>query len=262
MSFPYVSGKFKCGGKILESSPSWGMTVRSAGNMKFSWNSTNCNRALFLSSLCGGKREIAQIELIHSKTVCCVSESSELFQKKGDGIISENKELIPVVTAADCMPIFLYDRHSQSFGVLHSGWKGTGIIAEAVRIVSERHGSRPDDFCIVLGPHIGSCCYQVDEERAGFFRLQFGGSCIADKNGAYFLSLAEANLSLIRQLGIPRGNVLVSSECTCCFTENGAFKYSSFRRLSASLAHDISPEEKAKLLSVQAAFICAEDSMP
>lgn len=258
MSGAYISGKFICGGTVLDSSPSWGMSVRSAGNMKFSWSIPNRNRDCFLSALCGPGREIAQVEPVHSKTVYCVSSASELFQKKGDGIISENRRLIPVVTAADCMPVFLYDRKSKSFGVLHSGWKGTGIAAEAVRIISERHGSQPGDFCIVLGPHINSCCYHVDRERADYFRRNFGDSCVAYENGTYSLSLAEANCSLLRRLGIPAGNILVSNECTCCCKENGAFKYSSFRRLAASLPQNISAEEKRKPLAVQAAFVCAE----
>ena len=60
------------------------------------------------------------------------------------------------------------------------------------------------------------------------------------------MSLADANLFLLKKIGIPDGNVFVSKECTCCFKENGAFKYGSFRRQTSSLPQDLPLEEKQK----------------
>ena len=69
----------------------------------------NPAREKFLSENAGSSHKIAAVELIHSKTVYSVNSAQELNGLKGDGILTQNKALIPVVTVADCMPLFLCD---------------------------------------------------------------------------------------------------------------------------------------------------------
>ena len=89
-----------------------------------------------------------------------------------------------------------------------------------------------------------------------YFAENFGSECVSFIDGnKYSLSLADANLFLLKKIGIPDGNVFVSKECTCCFKENGAFKYGSFRRQTSSLPQDLPLEEKQKHFTVQTAFV-------
>ena len=95
--------------------PLWGMTMKAAGSMRFRWNETNPNRDQFLSGLCGD-RQAVPLELIHSKIVYEAREAGDTFQKQGDAIITKNAALVPVVTVADCVPIYFYDTGTGAFG--------------------------------------------------------------------------------------------------------------------------------------------------
>ncbi len=256
----FFTGKFYYKGQALNEGPSYGMTMKAAGSMRFRWNETNLNRNLFLKELCGDNRQSVALELIHSQTVFAVESEHELDGMQGDGIITKNTSLVPVVTVADCMPIFLYDPISEVFGMLHSGWKGTGIIRNAVQLAEKMYGSRPQDFCVVMGPHIHDCCYAVEEERAQYFRVNFTPECIREEKvpfygnvkeeKKYWLSLAKANLAVMKELGIDEDSIVTYNDCTCCNSSFG-----SFRRETSGLDPKMGLEERQKHFTVQAAWV-------
>jgi len=244
--------------------PVWGMTLKAAGPMRFRWNETNPNRDKFLSELCQGKR-IVPLELIHSKIVYDVKEAGDTFQKQGDGIVTQNKSLIPVVTVADCVPIYFYDAGTGAFGAAHSGWKGTGIAAQVVELMKKNYGSDPRDILCAIGPHIHDCCYLVDADRANYFADNFGSDCVQkaspdnkasqDQNcgGLYRLSLLRANLNVLALAGVLEENIVAAKNCTACDE-----RFGSFRREAAAL--DVPAQEKSRLFTTQAAFVIMESA--
>jgi len=141
----------------------------------------------------------------------------------GDGLVTGKRESVLCVTVADCLPIFLYDPVSGAFGLLHSGWKGTGIVIPAVRLMEERFDTDPSRLHATLGPCIGSCCYRVPEERYSFFRHEFGEKAARSDGGGYYLDLQAANRTLLEELGVKE--ITAVRDCTSC---NRAL--SSFRR--------------------------------
>ncbi len=221
-----ISGCFYAHGRPLAAGPVWGMSLRAAGSMRFRWAETNPRRDAFLAALAGSGHEIAAVELVHSRVVYALSGGKDCLGKQGDGIITQNKKLIPVVTAADCLPIFLYNPQAEVFGALHSGWRGTGIVKNALELARSRYGARAEDFCAVLAPHIRNCCYTVDRERADYFASAFGGDCVlsADGGTSFRLSLAAANLHILKDCGVIEENIYVSPHCTCCNTVFGSFR--------------------------------------
>jgi copper oxidase (laccase) domain-containing protein len=95
----------------------------------------------------------------------------------------------------------------------------------------------PSDFSVVIGPHINDCCYILNEERALYFSKNFGNECVVPletdgicycggrglpitwNNGGgklYRLSLSNANLFVLKKLGVKDENIFVSKDCTCC----------------------------------------------
>ncbi len=251
------------------SAPVCGMTTRVNGSMRFRLNEQNPLRDSVLAEICGGFSRgdsavpvPAAVELVHSRTVFAVDDAAELSGKKGDGIITVNRMIVPVVTVADCMPVWLHDPVSGVFGVVHSGWKGTGIAADAISAAAARYGARPENFHAALGPHIRDCCYIVDSVRAGYFISNFSaacaspleprGECFCGGRGLpsqwnsgdgrlYRLSLEKANLALLLSAGVRDENITVCTDCTCCDTMFG-----SNRRETAETG----------MFTVQAAFIC------
>ncbi len=260
----FVTGSFYEDSLPLHKSraPVWGMSLKLAGNMRFRWNETNPVRANFLKKLAeenGSHKDIAALELVHSQKVFAIDSIEELDGRQGDGIITRNKNIIPVVTVADCMPIFLYEPESGVFGALHSGWRGTGIVREAIEKAHTLYGSDPEKFCVVMGPHIHECCYKVNEERASYFRVNFTPACVtpdhiigkgANAERRFSLSLAKANLSILSEMGVRDSNIVVCKDCTCCNSQFG-----SFRRETFGLPDSMSLEEKQKHFTVQAAWV-------
>lgn len=241
--------------------PLWGMTLLAAGPMRFRWNETNPNRDQFLSALCERyKKEAAvPLELIHSKIVCEAREAADTFQKQGDAIVTKNSALVPVVTVADCVPIYFYDSATGAFGTAHSGWKGTGIAASVVQMMKEKYGSNPRDILAAVGPHIHDCCYTVDEERAKYFCDNFGSDCVQEvlqdqKGGGqkYALSLLRANINVLTRAGVLEENIVAATNCTACDA-----RFGSFRREAAAL--DVPNQDKSRLFTTQAAFVIIEE---
>lgn len=235
----------------LQNNFRWGMTLRKAGSMRFRWNEKNFHRDEVLKSMLlktgNPDKKIISLELIHSKIVYDLVTGTETDNKTGDGMISNNRNFVPVVTVADCVPIYFCDPTTGAFGVVHSGWKGTGIIGEALKMAEEKYGVKPENVSCAIGPHIGQCCYSVDDERAKYFIDNFGENTIKVENGKNLLSLTQANLNVLMKAGVKACNIVVSDDCTAC---NEVF--GSFRREASALPDSAT---KMQAFTVQAAFI-------
>ena len=268
--------EFRRGGQVVEGAPVCGLTLKAAGSMRFRWNENNPNRntvfekmrwlSLRSLSLVEGsklpqeKRKLVPVQLDHTHIVYDVHNASDTKDKIGDGIITTNRDLVPTVTVADCMPLYLYDPVTGVFGIVHSGWKGTGIIVDAMQLAVRNYGARISDFCVVLGPHIRDCCYIVNKERADWFSQNFTPDCVrplepgvevswkAGGGPLYRLSLEKANLAAIKKAGVPDENIWIHPACTCCTKVHGENIYGSNRR---ETKENGAPEK----FTVQAAFI-------
>tara|TARA_B100000029_G_scaffold479028_1_gene525674 strand:+ start:100 stop:729 length:630 start_codon:yes stop_codon:yes gene_type:complete len=92
--------------------------------------------------------------------------------KNCDGLITSKKYNVPlIIKIADCVPIYIYDTKTQYYGLLHSGWKGTKdhIIIKALEIFNNVSNLLLENIKICIGPHIKSCCYEVDWDVAQYF---------------------------------------------------------------------------------------------
>jgi polyphenol oxidase len=220
--------------------PRCALTLASAGPMRLGTNDDNRARA-FRS--CGvNPSSVVALSQIHSRVVR-VADRADLFAEhpEGDGLLAIHEDIVPSITVADCMPIYVFDPVTSCFGVLHSGWKGTGIVRSALELAADEWGAKAENFRVVLGPHIRSCCYTVDAGRAELFTRLYGPSCVVEDGERmasgdewpYRLSLAEANRSLCRSLGVRDENILDVGHCTACDGEYG----SSRREGSSSFTH-------------------------
>lgn len=234
----------------------WGLTLLSAGSMRFRWNEENLNRDKILSEIAKDKIVIP-LELIHSKIVYDVKSKNQTQNKTGDGIITANPKYVPIITVADCVPIYFYEPKSCVFGVVHSGWKGTGIIQNAIELACKNYNLIPKDFLVAIGPHINDCCYKISQDRAEFFLQNYGCNSVINRNNELFLSLTEANLFILEKIGINKNNIVVTTDCTCCekFSVQDRNVFGSFRREAAFLPNVIDNQTKLKSMTVQGAFV-------
>ncbi len=209
--------------------PVCGLTLSPAGPMKAGQDDGNRQRVFRQLGIIPSA--VVSLKQIHSRVVRIASTAAAFRNlNEGDGIITASADVVPVISVADCMPIYLFDPVTGCFGVLHSGWKGTGIIRSAVELAADEWGAKPADFKVIFGPHIRSCCYTVDAERADYFTRAFGPSCVVldperEKEGSRWpwrLSLVEANRLLCLSLGIQEANILDTNDCTSCKPEYGS----------------------------------------
>ena len=210
------------------------LSTLAAGTMKYSHSETNSSRDLFFRSLGLDEKRVLALELKHTRRVVAVrgpEEAKALGPTAegiggADGILCADPSYVPVLTVADCMPIWLFDAGHGVFGLLHSGWKGTGILVEALRSMEKGFESKPADISAILGPSIGSCCYAVPEERALQFEREFGEKAVivrgegGDKK--FHLDLRAANLGIALRLGI--GRLLNVDLCTACSGSLGSYR--------------------------------------
>lgn len=219
-------------------SPSAFLSTRSAGSMRYVPGVHNAIRDAWLCTMGFEPASVLALPLVHSRRVFTARVPADLAGLQGDGIITDNPEACAVLTVADCMPIFLFDPDSGVFGVLHSGWKGTGILAEACRIMSADFGCRVSRLSVAFGPRVGVCCYPVDEERATVFSNEFGSSAVVWKEGKPHLDLVAANLALAENLGLT--SITVSESCTSCDLNLGSYRREgplAFTRMAAAIGY-------------------------
>ena len=94
----------------------------------------------------------------------------------GDGLWTDEPGVPMVALGADCVLIALARTNGDepALAVLHAGWRGLadGIVDVAARSLG---GSR---LAAIIGPAIGPCCYEVQEDVAGRFQDRFGAGIV------------------------------------------------------------------------------------
>jgi YfiH family protein len=219
-----LPGALHCDIPVVPGTPA-GITLAAAGDMRLSQRRTRPWRADFALRHGIRPERLYGLRQVHSRRVVLVEEQTtdEAAAVEADGLITGRPDAVLSVTVADCLPIFFADRRTGAFGIAHSGWRGTGIVREALSLMASRFHSRPADITAVIGPGIGACCYDVPEERAEFFASEYGADTVLRDTGrAPRLDLRAANIRLLHDAGVQE--VRVIADCTSCTPRLGSFR--------------------------------------
>ncbi len=164
-------------------------------------------------------KKLAIPEQIHSKHVKYIKFPGEYIGV--DGLITNNSNIILLLKVADCTPIYLFDKRSLNFGLVHSGWKGTvdKIIINAINCML-KHGSNLSDILISLGPAIGICCYEVGDEVAKHFDEE---AIVRINKLKWRVGIHEQITIDLIKFGLPLSNISKSNICT--FESNDCQSY-------------------------------------
>lgn len=136
-----------------------------------------------------------------------------------DGLITNVPGTALTVFTADCTPILLYDPVTGAVGAAHAGWRGTaaGIAAKTVRAMVDAFGCRPGDIRAAIGPNIGQCCFQTDEDVPCAMQEALGKEAkahIQKTENKYYVNLKSLNARILRDAGVI--SIDISTECTHC----------------------------------------------
>lgn len=145
-------------------------------------------------------RPSAWVKQVAGDGIVRVSEGG--LAGEADALITSETDLCLNVAVADCVPVALVGE--SEVAMVHSGWRGTlsGIAGKAARRMSG--GVRA-----YIGPCIRGCCYEVSQELADAFTLEFGGDVVSGR----YLSLPGAIRVDLERAGV---EVLDLGLCTGC----------------------------------------------
>lgn len=155
---------------------------------------------------------------------------------EADVIVSADADRCVAVVTADCVPVLLAAPGGAVVAAVHAGWRGlaAGVVAAGVAALAARAGVAAGECRAAIGPHIGQCCYEVDEPVLAALEAQMGPPARAaarpSRPGHARLDLGAACSAALRAAGLPAGAVGTRAvACTAC--DPGRF--TSYRREGA-----------------------------
>jgi purine-nucleoside/S-methyl-5'-thioadenosine phosphorylase / adenosine deaminase len=135
----------------------------------------------------------ATIRQVHGSRAVYAPEPG--FYGDADALVTDVAGLPMAVATADCVPVVLIGERTRA--IAHAGWRGVanGVVVEAIDLI-ERRGDAVKR--VVIGPHIGPCCYEVGKEVVE----AIGGFASTTRGGAMSVDLALAVRSQVGDVDV------------------------------------------------------------
>jgi hypothetical protein len=151
---------------------------------------------------------------------------------EADVVVSEEIGVRVAVRTADCLPILLAGDRGGVVAAVHAGWRGLagGVISACLTALRERL-AKSETVAAVIGPHIGKCCYEVDEPVLAAFEERFSQvlplASRQTRPGHALLDLGRLAREALRAEGIESDRIgFLEGTCTACDAE----RFYSYRR--------------------------------
>ena len=157
-------------------------------------------------------RHSVLVQQVHLTRCVVIAEGDKLpsTPERADGVITNRRDLLVGVSAADCLPLFVVGQ--SGLAVLHAGWRGVlgGILPLARQRLAGAFGPGSGEPELVIGPGIGPCCFEVSPAVWTLFPL----SSRVAREGKRFVDLPAA---VIEQWQLAGGGPVVRFDrCTSC----------------------------------------------
>ncbi len=178
-------------------------------------------------------KKIVIPEQIHSTNVSVFNSSLvDNIEKisETDGVITKDVNSVLTVITADCLPIMFVEKQYGIIGISHQGWRGSvkRLGQKMIKKIIEMGGKKEEIF-VAIGPSIGECCYDIDDDRYYQFVEEFDGyseKIFHRRQGKLHLNLSRLNYLQLKEIGIPEKNIDHFPFCTRCDKK----RFFSFRR--------------------------------
>jgi YfiH family protein len=176
------------------------------------------NRARLVASVGAIGWPILKLKQVHSGVVVDMNDTMAAGDAaEGDASVTSIPETLLGVQTADCVPILIADSEGRCVAAIHAGWRGTAarIVEKTVGRLTTKYRVPPANLSAAIGPHIGSCCYEVGPEVV---------EGIADGEAIEFrpefpkphLNLAVANRNQLLNAGLKPEQIDSTALCTRC----------------------------------------------
>ena len=139
-----------------------------------------------------------------------------------DGFLCNTPHIPLVVFSADCNVILIHDPVHHAIAAVHAGWRGTalGIAAKAVKEMHVQFDSDPAALRAAIGPAIGPCCFETDDDVPQALRRALGTAAepFMSWNGRkWHIDLKAVNALWLQQQGVSQ--IDICPLCTMCRTD-------------------------------------------
>lgn len=134
------------------------------------------------------------------------------FGGDGDALIVSRTGVAATVFVADCVPVLI--AAGENVAAVHAGWRGLAsvVLASAIRELRRAGATEPARAEAWVGPAIGPCCYEVDDDVAGRVESASGPEVVIHRPGRKpHLDLPLAASIQLAGLGVVR-----VSRSGCC----------------------------------------------
>lgn len=188
-----------------------------------------------------GIDDCAVTNQVHKNDVRIVDKSDRHVCMGGvpyevDGLVTGEKGLPIICMTADCVPVLLWDEENHAIGAIHCGWRSsvTDILKNAIEAMGTL-GARAENIHAAIGPAIGRCCFETDDDVPDAVTKYLGGDVegLFDRrdDGKTMVDLRAANARRLMQLGLKAENIDISDECTyCCHDKYWSHRYTKGQR--------------------------------
>jgi hypothetical protein len=145
------------------------------------------NLNIVLNKIKYKKKNLILLNQMHSNKFYYLKKNPKK-RLKGDGILTNYRQLALGILTADCAPILFYDPKKKIIGAAHVGWRGAyKRITKKIINFYLKNGSSLKDIYIVIGPCISQRNYEVKNDFKKKFVKQ------NSNNKKYFKSKANKN---------------------------------------------------------------------
>ena len=191
-----------------------------------------------------GAEGFAYLKHVHGSEIVEVDEPG--FAGEADGLITRRPGLALFAFAADCANILVADPVTGVVAAAHAGWRSTveRMAKKLMLAMIERCGSDPADIVACVGPTIGPCHFQANDEMIEAARRTMGPGAdrfFPQRDGKTFFDLWAADEADLLEAGLAEENVHVSRICTICHNQD-FFSYQHEREKSGRHGSAIVPK--------------------
>lgn len=160
-----------------------------------------------------GANAAIMVRQVHGRRVIPVAPAPSaglLVAGAADGLVCAEPGVLLIVTAADCVPVYLLDPVSGALGLVHAGWRGAaaGALEAGVEALGRLGTIPPGRIRVHLGPGICGDCYEVGSEVLRAFGRPEGASGHVD--------IRDELAARARASGIRPAHLSRSTWCTRC----------------------------------------------
>ena len=173
------------------------------------------NRKEFFEALGLTTDNIAYQRQIHSDIIKIIECGGD--NGVGDALITDKRNLGLAISAADCNPIFIYDKKNKIIAAVHSGWEGTErrILYKTLEYLKKNFSSDPQNLISYIGPSISQVNYEFGMEVTEKFDSRF----IIEINKKMYLDVSGINFQMLLDFGVPKNQIQKSELCTYAYKD-------------------------------------------